>query len=338
MIIPPRTWNSKKHLNSILSSKWYQSLGKIQSEVVKISNEFFFKECFDFLLLPITTGSVSSPMGLGSDSLPVKVSIGGIDSYLADSMQFYLELACRVNKTNTFYIAPSFRGEMADRRHLCQFFHIEAELNENLDGAMALIEDYLQFLTRRLYRSFKKEIVGLSGTTDHINQFLSFGKNRLPRCTLDEACKILEARSASNLVIDKKGFRVLTSEGERMLMEHFGGFVWITNFDHLSVPFYQKFADPEMKTALNADLLMGIGETVGLGERHASSSNVKKALKLHRVSAKNYAWYMQMKDLVKMSTSGFGMGVERYLLWLFKHDDIRDMQLIPRFNGTKDVL
>jgi len=99
MIKPPRSWNSRKHLTSVLSSEWYQTLGKIQSEVVKISIEFFFKNRFDFLLLPITTGSVSSPVGLGSDSLPVKVSIGGIDSYLADSMQFYLELACRVNKT-----------------------------------------------------------------------------------------------------------------------------------------------------------------------------------------------------------------------------------------------
>lgn len=277
-------------------------------------------------------------MGLGSDSLPVKVSIGGIGIYLADSMQFYLELACRVNKTNTFYIAPSFRGEEADRRHLCQFFHIEAELNENLDGAMTLVENYLQFLTQKLYRSFKKEIARLSGTTHHIDHFLSLGGKRLPRCTFDEACKILEVMPASNLVTKKKGFRVLTSEGERKLMEHFGGFVWITNFDHLLVPFYQKFADKEMKTASNADLLMGIGETVGLGERHSTGNEIRKALRLHKVSARSYAWYIQMKDIVNLSTSGFGMGVERYLLWLFKHDDIRDMQLVPRFNGVKDVL
>ena len=338
MIKPPRSWNSRKHLTSVLSSEWYQTLGKIQSEVVKISIEFFFKNRFDFLLLPITTGSVSSPVGLGSDSLPVKVSIGGIDSYLADSMQFYLELACRVNKTNTFYIAPSFRGEEADRRHLSQFFHIEAEFSGNLDNSMALVEDYLQFLTRKLYRSFKKEITRLSGTTDHIDFFLSLGEKRLPRCTFDEACKILEVIATSNLVTKNNGFRVLTSDGERKLMEHFGGFVWITNYDHISVPFYQKFADKEMKTASNADLLMGIGETVGLGERHSTGNEIRKALKLHKVSARSYAWYIQMKDLVNLPTSGFGMGVERYLLWLFKHDDIRDMQLVPRFNGVKDVL
>lgn len=338
MIKPPKSWNSKKHLSSLLSSEWYQTLGKVQSEVVKISNEFFFKNRFDFLLLPITTGSVSSPMGLGSDSSPVKVSIGGTDTYLADSMQFYLELACRINKTNTFYIAPSFRGEKTDSRHLCQFFHIEAELKGNLASAMVLVEAYLQFLTRKLYRSFKQEIAKLSGTTSHIDHFLSLGEKRLPRCNFDEACKILEAMADCDLVTTKKGFRVITSEGERKLMEHFGGFVWITNFDHLSIPFYQKFADKRMKTASNADLLMGIGETVGLGERHSTGNEIKKALKLHKVSARSYAWYIQMKDLVNLSTSGFGMGVERYLLWLFKHDDIRDMQLVPRFNGVKDVL
>lgn len=330
--------NADFRLATILTSKRYQILAKVESDIVKISNKFFFDRHFDFLLLPLTTGSVSSPMGIGSDSLPVKVSIGGIDTYLADSMQFYLELACRVNKTNTFYIAPSFRGEEADPRHLSQFFHIEAELSGNIDNTIVLVEKYLQYLTHNLYQSFKKEITLMSGATDHIDLFLSKVEKGLPRCTFEEACKILESIGDTNSLIKRDGYRILTPEGEVNLMKHFGGFVWITNFDHLSVPFYQKFADQQMKTALNADLLMGIGETVGLGERHSSGAQVKKALKLHGVSDKNYAWYIQMKDLVSMSTSGFGMGVERYLLWLFRHNDIRDMQLIPRFNGLKDLL
>lgn len=48
--------------------------------------------------LPITTGSISSPMGLGSDSIPVKIQLGGRDTYLADSMQFALEYGCRFLK------------------------------------------------------------------------------------------------------------------------------------------------------------------------------------------------------------------------------------------------
>ena len=34
-----------------------------------------------------------------------------------------------------------------------------------------------------------------------------------------------------------------------------------------------------------------------------------------------------------MVTSGFGMGIERFLAWVLRHDDIRDMQILPRVNG-----
>ncbi len=66
--------------------------------------------------LPITTGSISSPMGLGSDSIPVKIQLGGRDTYLADSMQFALEYGCRFFENGVWYIMPSFRGESEDKK------------------------------------------------------------------------------------------------------------------------------------------------------------------------------------------------------------------------------
>ena len=43
----------------------------------------------------LITGSISSPMGLGSDSLPVKINLNGVSTYLADSMQFLLDYGNR---------------------------------------------------------------------------------------------------------------------------------------------------------------------------------------------------------------------------------------------------
>ena len=77
------------------------------------------------MFLPITTGSISSPMGLGSDSLPVKINLNGVPTYLADSMQFLLEYGNRFCKNGVWYIMPSFRGEQEDERHLSQFYHSE---------------------------------------------------------------------------------------------------------------------------------------------------------------------------------------------------------------------
>jgi asparaginyl-tRNA synthetase len=36
-----------------------------------------------------------------------------------------------------------------------------------------------------------------------------------------------------------------------------------------------------------------------------------------------------------MPTAGFGLGVERYLAWVLRCDDIRDLQVMPRFNGHR---
>ena len=51
---------------------------------------------------------------------------------------------------------------------------------------------------------------------------------------------------------------------------------------------------------------------------------------LHSVNEHDYAWYLRMKEELPMVTSGFGMGVDRFLMWVLDHDDIRDLPLISR--------
>ena len=46
---------------------------------------------------------------------------------------------------------------------------------------------------------------------------------------------------------------------------------------------------------------------------------------------------IKMKDIYPLKTSGFGMGIERFILWLTKQDDIRDCQILPRFNGVNII-
>lgn len=98
------------------------------------------------------------------------------------------------------------------------------------------------------------------------------------------------------------------------------------------MPFYQA-SSANHKSAKCADLLFGIGETIGCGERHSTKDEVLQALKEHEVSEIPYRWYINIKESYPLTTAGFGMGTERFILWLLKHDDIRDCQILPRFNG-----
>ena len=84
---------------------------------------------------------------------------------------------------------------------------------------------------------------------------------------------------------------------------------------------------------MNADLLMGPGEVVGCGQRHKTASEVLEALARHSVESEPYEWYIGLKSEFPLQTTGFGLGVERFLLWLTGHDDIRDLQIVPRDHG-----
>ena len=106
----------------------------------------------------------------------------------------------------------------------------------------------------------------------------------------------------------------------------------MTNYDNFAVPFYQKFDNSKTGTAKNADLLLGIGETIGCGERNHTVNTLRNQMRIHKVSEIDYNWYIEMRKHYPMQTAGFGMGVERFLLFILKHDDIRDVQIIRRFN------
>lgn len=335
LIKPIQTWeNPKNHYKEALTSPWYKAITGLQSDFVNATVAFYSTVKYDFVLLPITTAAISSPMGLGSDSSPVKVNIGGVDTYLADSMQFMLEYACRVRNNGCYYLAPSFRGELADARHLCQFYHSEAEIEGNLADVMKLVEQYVKFLAKWYLDHSKDILLEIAGDVTHLEALITL--NKIPQVTFAEAVEILD--NNPEYIQDHGKYRTINHAGEKKLIEKYGGFVWLTHFDHLAVPFYQKNTDESFSTAMNADLLMGIGETVGSGERHFSRAETEKALDFHQVNKDHYNWYLEMKEIVPMQTSGFGLGVERFLLWLTKQNDIRDMQLVPRFNGVEEIL
>ena len=138
------------------------------------------------------------------------------------------------------------------------------------------------------------------------------------------------------------GWRNITRKAEKELIEIYGGIVWITNYDELAVPFYQKLDSNIKGTTRNADLLMGIGETVGCGERHETDKELMESLEKHCVKPDEYEWYIEMKKYYPCQTSGFGMGVERLLNALESEniklydDDYLDCYIIPVSENEKE--
>lgn len=336
MIHPPKKWNEpEKHFNYAIESPWYKLIFKMLAEFYNITNIFFQKREIVPALMPITASSVSSPMGLGSDSLPVNIKLFGEDTYLSDSMQFQLEYLLRQGYKGVYYIMPTFRGENPDKRHLNQFFHSEVEIVGNLDEVMKLAEGYVRACSNVLLKNHYDEIKSVCrGKVGHIRKLIDT-KTKFSRISFQDARKILDD-SSNNYSKLPGGIVTISTEGEKNLIKYFNAPVWLTHLPALATPFYQAKSQNH-SYSLAADLLLGYGEVIGCGERHFDYYKLYDSLREHGVDPEKYAWYLRLKKEYPLRTSGFGLGIERFFLWLLRHDDIRDLPIINRLKNIKSI-
>ncbi|UUM25452.1 asparagine synthetase A [Mycoplasmopsis agalactiae] len=320
-----------------ISAERYGMLVKLYSEINYLTFRWMKHNNIQIVSLPITTQSISSPMGLGSDSKPYKViskSNPDFEFFLADSMQFYLELLLRAQSIEKVgYIANTFRGEDVDNRHLHQFNHFEIEIKGNIKDCRNLVIRYLKYIVRNLIKTIP-DILNYFNANNKI-RLESWLKKRQFLLTHTKAVKILENDEYNNGIEIIDGFKTINSNGEKYLMNKFSNSIlWLINFPSIIVPFYQK---SYRGTAYNSDLLIGIGETVGAGERCETYNETIESINKHKNNTDDYKWYLDMKRLIPLKTSGFGIGLERLVLFLIDESDIRNVQLIPR-ETDKEIL
>lgn len=321
-------WRNKySSIEEEASSSEFEELLYVHSLIINASIVFFERHGMPHINVPVTTSSASSPMSPGSDSAPVEAIINGKKILLTDSAQFYLEYACRATKNGCYYFGHSFRDEEPDERHLSQFTHIEAELPCSLDSLKKFIIEYIKEISLKIYEQYPNK----AQMNDEIKRRIDYlvNKKEFISITYAEACEYLKSVEGGVKLNKKTGKLLITANGEKALLEQYGNFLWLENWDRMNVPFYQA-VNQSTGLAINADLLCGIGETIGAGQRHYNSDEVFKALDEQKIDKKNYLWYTELKRLSPMLTSGFGMGVERYLMWLMDIRDIRSVELFPR--------
>jgi len=319
--------NIETHFDNSLTHPWYKAVFLLSAAIASESSHYFEGLKYLPALAPVTAHSISSPMGLGSDSLPVEIDLFGKPTYLADSMQFHLEYLLRIAGEGVYYIMPTFRGEDSDARHLNEFFHIEAELKGNLDDMMKTVDGLIGACARRVLNEYGDLIQSITGSTTHIAQVANQAQRGFRRIRFDEAAKLLGDNTSNYNYLNGKIIG-MTSLAERRLMQQLGEPLWLTHLPRMGVPFYQADADGEY--AACADLLMGIGEVAGCGQRHTTFEEVSNGIAAREVDPAPYSWYLRMKRDYPLPTAGFGVGLERLLLWMLKHEDIRDTQIFVR--------
>lgn len=294
-----------------------------------------------FMLTP----SVSSPMGPGSDSEAIPIKFGELSCYLTDSSQFGFEPIIMNSIDKAYCYLPSLRGENPDKRHLNQFFHCEIEIKGDLQEIMRISEAYVKYMCAGLLEcpALLKRM-SLDPKASHAVAKSTVNAGEFNRITFDEACALLEQHGFGEYINTTDHGRDISSKGELELMRLLDTKIpiWLTHFDRDRVPFYQKPDPQNPDKVLNADLLFppliegGFGgEILGAGQRQDTAGEIAASLRGQGLSAKPYAWYIDLRQHSHYAmTSGFGLGIERYIAWILGLDNIQDAILYPRLKNV----
>ena len=341
-------------------TKTLSSVFRIRSEVSYAIHNFFNKNNFYYIHTPIITGSDAEGAGemfrvttLDSNkkNLDFSEDFFGKETNLTVSGQLEAE-ALALGLGNVYTFGPTFRAENSNTsRHLAEFWMIEPEmafydLNDNMD----LAEEFIQNVIKHTYEKCKDDIVFLSDRLEKeemskpkdqrselslIEKIEFVINNNFKRVTYSEAFQILR-----NSKPNKKGkFKYpvnewgidFQSEHERFLVEkHFKCPVIVYDYPAKIKAFYMRLND-DKKTVRAMDILFpGIGEIVGGSQREERLDILNERVEALGVEKEELWWYLDLRKYGTVKHSGFGLGLERLILFITGMNNIRDVIPFPR--------
>jgi aspartyl/asparaginyl-tRNA synthetase len=264
-------------------------------------------------------------MGTASESGAEVFKLGyfGRSAYLAQSPQFFKQMAIAAGIDRVFEIGPVFRAEPSyTSRHATEFTGVDAELAW-IDG----LEDVLEFEEQLLHRAITAVVLRHGEEiTRHTGARVTVPDLPFPRITMARAQEVLRAGGWSGNRHD------LDPEGERRigayLREQTGHeFAFVTHYPASVRPFYHM--RPAGRPDLTLHYLLAHLRAL-LGSAFPRRSSV--APQSRRCRARWFARRGAGGDLqaVPEQHGGFGLGLGRVLMVMLGLDSIRDATFLFR--------
>jgi nondiscriminating aspartyl-tRNA synthetase len=250
-------------------------------------------------------------------------------AYLAQSPQFYKQMAMAAGFERIFEIGPVFRADPSfTARHMTEFTGVDMEMSwiDSHEDVMASEENMLHDVYQAVKDKHGDEVKELFGT-DIVVPTVPF-----PRIPMREAIEILKGRGYS-LPADKKGD--IDPAGEREIAAYVKekynhDFVFLTDWPITVRPFYhmRKADDPTL--TLSFDLIAnGLEITTGAQREHRAEILVKQALEkgLH---TEPIQFYLDFFRFGCPPHGGYGLGLSRLMMVLLGMTNIREAVYIFR--------
>ena len=304
-----------------LRNEYNFNIFKIQSDMTKFMREFMYSRDFTEIHTPKLIGAASES---GADVFEVKYF--DKKAYLAQSPQFYKQMAISSGYDKVFEVAPVFRAENSNTsRHTTEFtgFDVEFAYIDSYRDVMDLEEELLTYTLEKLNEKYGELVKKL------YDKEIVVPKEKFPRVKLADLYDELEKRY--DYKVDESEKTDLTTEAERLsyryAMEEFNSeFIFVTDFPKEKRAFYHMRKDdvPE-----GYDLIYrGVEITTGAEREHRYDVLVKQAKE--KCLDKDVEFYLEFFKYGCPPHGGFGLGVDRLTMLVLGLPSVKESMLIFR--------
>lgn len=301
-----------------LRSRKMNLVMRVRSEVLWLVHEFFRERGFVEISPPMF---ITSACEGGATLFSAKYFDQAL--FLTQSAQLYSEVLI-YSLEKVYTCAPSFRAEKSRTvRHLTEYWHVEPEWAfADMDDVMEVEEDLVGYICQNVAKSCSRELRELEVDAEKLATI----KGTFPRLTYKQAIERLQA----------KGFNITWGEDlgydeEKALAEDFGSPFFVYDYPRAIKAFYCKTYRDNPEIAMSVDLLVPkVGEIATGGAREDDKDELIARIEEANLRVEDYDWYIDMRRYGTVPHVGFGLGVERLLMWMLDLDNIIDAIPFPR--------
>ena len=264
-------------------------------------------------------------MGTASESGAEVFELGyfGRSAFLAQSPQFYKQMAIAAGIDRVFEIGPVFRAERSfTSRHATEFTGVDAEL-----AWITGVEDVMDFEERML-----AHVLGAVAAEHGAAISEQFGTEvtvpavPFPRITMADAHELL-GTPGQRADLDPAGERAVAA---RMAERTGHEFVFVTEYPASARPFYHMRPAGNQQLTCSFDLFWhGLEITTGAQREHRYDVLVRQAAE-KGLSVEPMRDYLNCFQYGCPPHGGFGLGLGRLLMVLLGLDSIREATFLFR--------
>lgn len=321
----------------------FSAVFRVRSVLSMAIHEFFQNQGFVYVHAPIITGNDAEGAGevfnvTTRTDANYEEDFFGKKASLTVSGQLQAEsyaLAFR----DVYTFGPTFRAENSNTaRHASEFWMIEPEIAfADLDDDMNLIEDMVKSCIQYVLENAEEEMKFFNERIDtslleRLNLVL---ETPFARMTYTEAIEHLK-KAPVKFEFPVEWGTDLQSEHERYICEQIvKGPVFLINYPKDIKAFYMRLND-DHKTVAACDLLVpAIGELVGGSQREERYDYLKTRMEEMNIHEEGLKWYLDLRRFGGCQHAGFGLGFERFLMYITGMQNIRDV--IPFARTPKNL-